>query len=532
MQQDVSHSSSQSLPAAAERRSPASCAPRGWWVAMLGAAMLASGATFWSVHAAPEAELSPEAARHASELSSAFRFAAEKVSPTVVKITTVSRAPSAAPMRFRGNADPFGASPFEGTPFEDLFKGDNSLRNFREFRSIPAPRAQQGLGSGVIIDSAGIILTNNHVVSGADEVFVRLTDGREFKATDIRVDPQTDLAVIRIHGAGNLPAAKLGRSSEMEIGDWVIAIGHPFSLDTTVSAGIISGKGRGLANVSRAQFLQTDAAINPGNSGGPLVNLRGEVVGINTAIATNSGGYQGIGFAVPVDLAKWVIDQLSNNGTVKRAYLGVKIEALTNELAKQFQVPGGKGVLVAEVNADAPAARAGMKEGDVVVSFEGQAVESPRDLQSVVERAPVDKESQLRVVRDGKELDLKVKLDYLPEDLVVSSQPMKERSGSQSNDSYRAKELGLELSTLTDSVAAQLGFEGFRGVLISHVEPGSVAERQGLREGMLVLKVNRTEVTTLAEFQKVLENASLADGILLQVRSEEGNRFVVLSAQG
>jgi Trypsin-like serine proteases, typically periplasmic, contain C-terminal PDZ domain len=218
---------------------------RGLWWSVLAIAAVASGATWWTVEAAND--LPADTARHANELSKAFRYAAEKVTPTVVKITTVSRAKNTQSMTFRGN-------PFEGTPFEDYFKDDDA---FRGFRQLPAPRAQQGLGSGVIIDPSGIILTNNHVVNGADEVYVHLNDGREFRATDIRVDPQTDLAVLRIEGAGRLPAAELGRSEELEIGDWVIAIGHPFSLDTTVSAGIISGKGRGLASVSRAQFLQT-----------------------------------------------------------------------------------------------------------------------------------------------------------------------------------------------------------------------------------------------------------------------------------
>ncbi len=522
MQQEVSPARGEPTQAASSRECHPRASSRGLWSAVVGAAVLASGATYWSVQAAPE--LSPEAARHANELSSAFRYAAETVSPTVVKITTVSRGHAVEGMQFRGG------NPLEGTPFEDLFKNDERFRGFREFRGqpSPAPRAQQGLGSGVIIDKAGIILTNNHVVNGADEVFVRLTDGREFKATDIRVDPQTDLAVIRINDAGDLPAAKLGRSSEMEIGDWVIAIGHPFSLDTTVSAGIISGKGRGLASVSRAQFLQTDAAINPGNSGGPLVNLRGEVVGINTAIATNSGGYQGIGFAVPVDLAKWVIDQLSANGTVKRAYLGVKIEPLTAELARQFQVADSQGVLVAEVNADTPAARAGMKEGDVVVSFDGHKVANPRDLQAVVERTPTDKQATMNVIRDGKSVELKVKLEYLPEDRVVSSRPMVEPQKSSSDDTFRSQDLGLELSNMTDAVAAQLGYQDFSGVLVSHVESGSVADRQGLREGMLVLKVNRQAVSNVKEFEQAMAKATLNEGVLFQVRSEAGNHFLVL----
>jgi len=514
MQHDVSTSSLQQPDAA-----PSLPAKRGIWWSVLAIAAVASGATWWTVEAAND--LPAETARHANELSKAFRYAAEKVTPTVVKITTVSRAKNTQSMTFRGN-------PFEGTPFEDYFKNDDSLRGFRQ---LPAPRAQQGLGSGVIIDPSGIILTNNHVVNGADEVYVHLNDGREFRATDIRVDPQTDLAVLRIEGAGKLPAAVLGRSDDLEIGDWVIAIGHPFSLDTTVSAGIISGKGRGLASVSRAQFLQTDAAINPGNSGGPLVNLNGEVIGINTAIATNSGGYQGIGFAVPIDLAKWVIAQLQDRGSVQRAYLGVKIEPLTADLAEQFRVKPNQGVLVAEVNADTPAARAGVKDGDVIVAFDGQAVHNPRELQAVVERSPIDKALPMTVVRDGKQMNLSVKLEVLPEQLVVSSTPLRERSQSNTNnDSYRNEKLGLEVSNMSSEVASRLGYEGFNGVLVSHVEPGSPADRMGLEEGMLVLAVDRQSVSSVAEFKKAMEKASVADGVLLQVRSAAGNRYLVLKA--
>ena len=511
MQTDVSPSTPQ------PSMRPHGPANRQIWWSVVAIAAVVTGATWWSVEAAND--LPAETARHANELSKAFRYAAERVTPTVVKITTYSRAGAAQTMRLPSN-------PFEGTPFEDYFKDDDL---FRGFRDAPRAPARQGLGSGVIIDPSGIILTNHHVVNSADEVYVRLNDGREFKATDIRVDPQTDLAVLRIEGAGQLPAARMGNSDELEIGDWVIAIGHPFSLDATVSAGIISGKGRGLASVSRAQFLQTDAAINPGNSGGPLVNLNGEIIGINTAIATNSGGYQGIGFAVPIDLAKWVVEQLKDRGSVQRAYLGVKIEPLTADLARQFRVQPNQGVLVAEVNADTPAARAGLQDGDVIVAFDGKAVQNPRELQAVVERSPTNRPLPMTVVRDGRERQITVTLEPLPEELVVSSAPIRERArSSTNNESYRSDKLGLEVTNMTTEVARRLGYEGFDGVLVSRVEPGSPADRLGLSEGMLVLAVDRQEVKNVEQFKKVMEKASLSDGVLLQVRSAGGNRFLVL----
>ena len=238
-----------------------------------------------------------------------------------------------------------------------------------------------GAGSGVIVDPSGVILTNNHVVAGGGKVMVRLHDGREFKAVDIKTDPKTDLAVLRIKGAGPLPAARLGDSSKVEVGDWVLALGEPFGLEGTVTAGIISAKGRGLGITDREDFIQTDAAINPGNSGGPLVNLDGEVIGINTAISTSTGGYQGVGFAIPIDLAKWVGGQLVQYGKVHRAYLGVIIQPVTQPLAEQFKVKVHQGVLVTEVQPDTPAAKAGLKAGDIILEFAGKPVSSPRELQ-------------------------------------------------------------------------------------------------------------------------------------------------------
>jgi len=338
-----------------------------------------------------------EAISHAKSLSRAFRAAAKRITPSVVTIQTKT---NAKPPR----ADAPQENPFKGTPLEDLYPELERRRR----------QPSSGIGSGVIIDSSGIVLTNNHVIEGADEVIVRLPDGREFKATDVRADSDTDLAVLRIKVKGKLPAAKLGNSDQLEIGDWVIAVGNPFELESTVSAGIISGKGRTLGRIRRAAFLQTDAAINPGNSGGPLVNLDGEIVGINTAIASSSGGYQGIGFAIPVNLAKWVTPQLLKNGRVQRAFLGVSIGDVEAELARRLKVAPYSGVLVRQVFEDTPAAKAGMKEGDLITAFSGVKVRSARELQLVVERAPLKSIQKVSILRDGKPQSVKVTIEPLP----------------------------------------------------------------------------------------------------------------------
>jgi serine protease Do len=345
-----------------------------------------------------------QAINHAKALSRAFRHAAEASIPSVVTVTTTVHVGGV------GDGDAkIDGNPFEGTPFEEFF---------REFQERGGPRGvpfeSNGVGSGVIVDKSGIILTNNHVLEGADEVKIRLSDGREFEAKDIRRDLRTDLAVLTIEGAGSLPAAKLGDSDDLEIGDWVIAVGNPFELEHTVSAGIISGKGRQLSAARRAMFLQTDAAINPGNSGGPLVNLDGEVIGINTAIASRSGGNQGIGFAIPSNLAKWVMAQLIEHGNVRRAYLGVGIEPITPQNAAEVGVRPGQGVLVSAVFPDTPAAEAGLQKGDVVTHFAGTAVDSPAKLQRIVERSPMNSRQQLTILRDGRESRLEVEVKALP----------------------------------------------------------------------------------------------------------------------
>ena len=382
----------------------------GFRLPLLGLLALVCGG--FSLRAGAE-ESESSAIAHAKELSLAFRRAAEKAQPSVVTIVSKYDLRNNERMRDlrRMLEDPQLRDRFpqprdvppEGGQEEQGEGGEGDILGFNT-----------NVGSGVITDASGLILTNNHVVADADEVIVRLPDGSELPAKDIRTDPMSDLAILRVETDLKLPAARLGDSDKMEIGDWVIAIGNPFELESTVSAGIISGKGRGIARIQRGQLLQTDAAINPGNSGGPLVNLDGEVVGINTAIATSSGGYQGVGFAIPSKRATWVVKELLENGKVRRAYLGIRIAELTAEAAKKMKLAARSGVWVERIISDGPAAAAGVKDFDVIVEFAGVPVRSPGNLQEIVEDKEIGSKQPLVVMREGKRVTLEVELKPLP----------------------------------------------------------------------------------------------------------------------
>ena len=485
---------------------------RGLWFSRL-LVVTAMLAPLGSVRAAEEGN----GVEKAKGLSRAFRAAAKAVIPTVVKIKTTTRAKEVPRGQMRGN-------PFQGTPFEDMFEEDGSGTP----RRMPQ---RQGLGSGVIIDPSGIILTNEHVVEDADEVLVELADGTQFKGSDIKVDPQSDLAVLRIKAGKDLPAAKLGDSDTLDIGDWVLAIGTPFELDLTVSAGIISSKGRVLPSSRRANFLQTDAAINPGNSGGPLVNLDGEVIGINTAIASSSGSYEGVGFAIPSNLAKWVSDQLIENGTVERAYLGIGIAELNARLAEKLGVQRQKGVVVSDVFPNSPAAGAGLQEGDVITSFAGQSVSTPRQLQEIVERAVIGSKQPVTVIRDGKSATLTVTVKILPQNFGLAERsPRRPNAEKPPAPSFTADDLGIEVVDISDEMAKRLGTKAGVGVAISEISPGGLAASAGLRPGMLILRVGKKTVTSVNDFKAAVKVESLKEGIMLLVKTGEGNRFVVLQA--
>lgn len=508
--------------------------PRAW-VAGLAVALLSAALATGNlpIQAANQPPKTPAAEKHhAQMLSESFRNAAAEVLPAVVSIrhemTVAKKAPrSRAPMN-DDKENPFG----ENSPFGGLFNDPQLRRYFRnmpDMQGQPEERGSSGSGSGVIIDESGLIITNNHVVAGGGKVTVRLHDGREFVAKDVKTDPSTDIAVVRIEGAKGLKAARLGKSADLQIGDWVLALGQPFGLEDTVTAGIISAKDRGLSITERGTFLQTDAAINPGNSGGPLVNLDGEVVGINTAISTQSGGYQGVGFAIPSDTAHWVAHQLAESGSVKRAYLGVAIQPVTHELAAEFGVDATEGVVVTQVFPDAPAAEAGLKTGDVIVSFGGHAVHSPRELQNLVERLPTGSREKIAIVRDGKPQTLTVVGRAQPADYGMSTRS-KARNKAEEPETKPFENLGLEVANLDKAVADKLGIKGAEGVVITSVTSGSPADEAGLTDSMVIVQVNRRPVKNVDEFQAAVEGKS-KEGVLLLVRTSEGSRFVVIRSE-
>ncbi len=484
---------------------------------------------------APMTQVSPDvqqAIESANHLSTAFRTVANRLLPTVVSI---ENRPSMAWQQQSGQLTPSqhvlpegfdGENPFKGTPFEDMFRGKNFHMLPPDGEQGPGSRRGRqpsgGIGSGVIISTDGTILTNNHVVSGGGEVTVKTHDGREFKAVNVWTDPKSDLAVVKI-AADDLVAAPLGNSDEVEIGDWVVALGQPFGLESTVTAGIISAKNRGLGITDRENFLQTDAAINPGNSGGPLVNLRGEVIGINTAISSRSGGNEGIGFAVPSNQARWVSDQLISNGAVRRAYLGVGIQPITQELANQLSVAPRSGVAVTEVFPSTPAATSGLESGDVIVKFDGQAIKSPQQLQLAVERSEFGKQLTIDIVRDGKPLQLSYAAQEQPSEFGARGSNSTPTQPSQSIENF-----GLEVAALDADVAKQLGMEDASGVVITGVRKDSPAGLAGLSSGMVITQVNRKRIESLEQFAAAMNEVGDGRGALLLVRTESGSRFVVL----
>ncbi len=482
----------------------------------------------------PPAVSSEEAQRatsSAKDLSVAFRLASARVLPSVVAIETRS-----TPVRTRVNEKRFGqvpnrGNPLEGTPLEDLFRGLPSDGQFQFEMPSPDMQPQQGLGSGVIIDASGLIMTNNHVVRGAEhsQITVRLQDGREFTASSVATDPKTDIAIVKIDGATDLVPARLADSDQISVGDWVLALGQPFGFESTVTAGIISATHRGVGINERENFLQTDAAINPGNSGGPLVNLDGQVVGINTAISSRTGANSGIGFAVPINIAKWVGDQLAQEGKVRRAYLGVGIQQVDARLAQQLGIRPREGVVVTQVQPGTPADRAGIEAGDVILDFAGLKIHSPRDLQFAAERAMLGKTHELNIVRNGQPKTLSLVPEELPMEVSTAAGNGPEMPAPNSEE---LGDVGLNVGELTPEIARQLGAKHAEGVVITSVERGSSADQAGLRAGMIIMQVNRQDVHSVEECQAALNRST--DDILLLVRANGGSRFVVLdrSAQG
>jgi serine protease Do len=462
-------------------------------------------------------------ANYARSLSKAFREAAQKVLPSVVMIGHKMEANTST------EEEGTQGEGTEENPFGDAPVPPEFRKFFKEMPHAPhhgVPHGESSIGSGVIIDPAGVIVTNNHVVEGGGKIIVRLQDGREFEAVDVKCDKKTDLAVLHIKDADKLVAAKFGNSDEIQVGDWVLALGDPFGLEGTVTAGIVSAKGRGLGIAARENFIQTDAAINPGNSGGPLVDLDGNVVGINTAISSQSGGNQGVGFAISANLAKWVVQNLNENGKVHRAYLGVEIQPMTQELAKQFGVQARQGVVVSNVLPKTPAAEADLQAGDVILEFAGKPVANAQELQQVVEQSPIDSKQSLLVLRDGKRMTLTVTAREQPADYGLMANGRRGTPGGK--ESVRESKIGVEVAQLTPEIAEKLGIDQQEGVVITDVRPNSRGSMAGLTSGMVIARVNQKPIKTVEEFRKAVDESSLEKGILLLIRTGHGNRFVVI----
>ncbi len=465
------------------------------------------------------------------ELTS-YRDVVKKVLPAVVSIE--AHGPVRAPRRQPGAPGFGGQAPEEFRRFFEEFGGPGQMPFGGPFGMTPDQQPRVGFGSGFVIDPDGVILTNNHVVAGAHEVVVEFNDGRKFTTRDIKTDRKTDVAIVRIKGVKGLPHLELGDSDQMEIGDRVLAVGAPFGLAGTVTHGIISGKGRNGINLAMYEdFLQTDAAINPGNSGGPLVNLEGKVVGMNSAIKSRTGGFQGIGLAVPSNIARRISHALIKEGVVHRGYLGVNIGPLAADVGQRLGAPKGTGVVVGEVFEDTPASKAGLHAGDVITAVGGKAIRDGRALQNLVAELPIKKPVEVTVLRDGKTLNVPVTIEEQPEEIGASSRPRVPQQAGQP-EAVGVDKVGLELVDLNDELANQLGYKsGVKGALVSRVEPGSVAATAGLRRGMLLMRVNQTAVASAAAAREALNQGTLAKGILLQVRSPQGGtNFVLLQASG
>jgi serine protease Do len=401
--------------------------------------------------------------------------------------------------------------------------------SFRRFFPPPPEGGERearprGVGSGFIIDADGYIVTNHHVVDGTKTVEVTLADGRSFPARVVGSDAETDLALLKIDATG-LPAVPLGTSGALKVAEPVMAIGNPFGLDHTVTVGIVSAMGRFIGQGRFDDFIQTDAAINPGNSGGPLINTRGEAVGINSAIVSRGGGFQGIGFAIPVDLAKPIIAQLRTTGKVTRGWLGVSIQPLTQELAKSFGITGTQGALIASVSEDSPAARAGLKEGDVIVTFDGKPVDGPRMLPAIVANTPIGRAVPVVILRDGARQTVTVTVGNLGDSREARAAPTEKGGASRATE-----KLGLALQELTPDLAKQLGVQSDKGVVVTEVKPDSPAAQAGLAAGDVIREVNRMPVQGLQDVERGLARRQDAGQVLLRVERDGSQRYVVIAA--
>lgn len=438
---------------------------------------------------------------------SPFTKVVELVSPAVVNISAEKKISSSMPgfeWRFEGPWDDF---------FKDFFK------NFPKFQG-----KTQTLGSGFIISDDGYVVTNYHVIKGASDIVVKLTNKKEFKGDDIEIvgtDSRTDIALLKIKCKEKLPYLKFGDSDKVKVGDWAIAVGNPFHLEGTVTVGVISAKGRaGLAlpeGPDFQSFLQTDAAINPGNSGGPLVNIRGEVIGINTAITSPSGGNVGIGFAIPANIALKVIDELRTKGKVVRGYLGIYLQEITEELKQALNLKSTQGVLVSEVMEDTPASRAGIKNGDVIIEFDGKPVKDMQSFRFQVASTKVGKRVKLKVIRNGKEKELYATIGEYPEKLAAATKEQK------------SFDLGLKVVNLDSPEAGFYNLNVKEGVLVVSVEPDSPASDAGILKGDVILTIGRTRIKNLDDYEQVVSHLKKGKPVIFHIQRRQRKLYLALT---
>lgn len=442
--------------------------------------------------------------------STAFTTVVKKTTPAVVNVQ-VEKTVGAKDYNFE----------FFNNPFFERFFGPDF---HRQLPQQPRHEKQMGQGSGFIISKDGYILTNNHVVDDADTITVTMSDNKKFDAKLIGNDPQSDVALIKIENGNDLPVLPLGDSDALEVGEWVIAIGNPFGLNQTVTVGVVSAKGRSRVGINEYEnFIQTDAAINPGNSGGPMLNIDGEVVGINSALFSRTGGYMGIGFAIPINMVKAIKDQLQKNGQVVRGWLGVAIQDIDEKLAKSFGLDEARGILVSEVQDGSPAEKAGIEQGDVLIKLNGVELKSVNDLRNRIALIIPNTETEITIIRDGKEKKLDVLIGEQPDDFGKVAQ-------SQAGRDF-LENFGLTFQELTPELAEQLGYQGEKGVLIGDVEPGGPADSAGLRPGQLVQEINKKPIASISDLRAVLKDAPDMKQVLLRVRAGKFSQYVVLVAK-
>jgi serine protease Do len=455
----------------------------------------------WSYAYAGEAAISKESVDILTKVGQATAEIVDAVRPAIVNISTTRT------VKLQGGGDQFFDDPFLRRFFGDRFQ-------------TPKERKSLGLGSGVIVDADGYILTANHVIQGADEIKVTLSDKREFKGKIVGSDIMTDIGVVKID-AKDLPSVKMGDSAKLRVGETVLAIGSPYGLSQTVTMGIVSAVGR--ANVGIADyedFIQTDAAINPGNSGGALVNVRGELVGINTAIFSTSGGYQGIGFAVPTSMAKAAMDSLINKGKVVRGWLGVSIQNLTPELAKQFELTDGKGVLVGDIVEDSPADKGGLQRGDIIVEVQGKKIDDPNQIRNMVAGIEPGQEIEMKIIRENKPITKNVTVSELPTD---AQKPAKGEYGNLLN--------GVSVQELTPEFIERFDIpKKLKGVIVAEVAEDSPAFGI-IKPGDIIQEINKQSIAGLKDYENIVGKIKPGEDVMLFIRRGQASKYITLSGK-